>query len=323
MGDIFGGGSGGGSDLGDESNSKTKALPSPAAIAAMRAAANSAAGVAGVAKNLPYYAQVASSPGYRQSLQNTANTWSDWMGTAPVDLSQGMAPITQGQFGSVIDAGQMMNDRIASLPPSIQYMLSQWVGPGDITAGSPYDPIKYNPYIEQAQLLKNQKDPTGAGGSGQIGAGGIPISTIPDAPGPSGPGPSGPGPSGPGPSGPGPSGPGPSGPPVLGPGGLQGVYPPSRGGTPGMRGVTPNGQYWKINAKGQVVFYDPPGTQYGQTHDGGRGSEGFAGRGGWGVGSGTGGGPPRGELGGFEGGNPRDIGTVDRGDDMPGMGRLI
>jgi len=176
MGGIFGGGGGGGSG-GDEANTTEKALPSPAQIAATREAFNTASGAAGVAKNLPYYAQIASSPAYRQSLQNTANTWSDWMGTAPMDLSQGMAPITQGQFGSVIDAGQAMNDKISTLPAGIQQILSQWTGPGAITQGGAYSPAVYDPYVQQKPLL--HQGSAAQGGVGTIGAGGIPGSATP------------------------------------------------------------------------------------------------------------------------------------------------
>jgi len=280
MGDILGGGGGGGGG-GDETDTKEKSIPSPAAIAAMRAAANAASGQAGMAKNLPYFAQIASSPSYRTSLQDTANTWNDWMGQGDLNLMEGMAPITEGRFGSVIDAGQGMTDAIAGIEdPVIRYMISQWAGPGRIDANSPYAPIKYNPYISQAKLMSKESDPTGAGGSGTIGAGGIPTSTTPgavlDPPGPSGPGPSGPGPTGPGPTG-----------PVTAPGG--GPPPPGQR-VPGMRGRLPNGGTWKIDAKGRLITYAPARQQGGQ--GGGMGQQSPTGQG---VGGGPGGG-------GFQGG---------------------
>jgi hypothetical protein len=171
MGDVFGGGGGGGGG-GDEVDQTEKALPSPAQIAATRAAFNTASGIAGTARNLPYYAQVASSPAYRQALQNTANTWGDWMGTAPVDLSQGMAPVTQGQFGSVIDAGAAMNQQISGMSPEVQAMLGQWIGAGPTGANSPYAPAIYDPYVQQKPLL--HQGSAAQGGVGTIGAGGIP-----------------------------------------------------------------------------------------------------------------------------------------------------
>jgi len=176
MGGILGGGGGGGSG-GDEANTTEKALPSPAQIAATREAFNTASGAAGVAKNLPYYAQIASSPGYRQALQNTANTWGDWMGQAPMDLSQGSAPITHGQFGDVIDAGAAMNQQIAGMDPAIQKILAQWTGPGAIKQGDAYSPAIYDPYVQQKPLL--HQGSAAAGGVGTIGAGGIPTTALP------------------------------------------------------------------------------------------------------------------------------------------------
>jgi len=266
MGDIFGGGGGGGA--GDTTDTKTRTYPTPAAIAAMRAAANSASGVAGLAKNLPHFAQIASSPSYRTALQDTANTWGDWMGQAPLDLSQGMAPITQGQFGSVIDAGQGMTDMIAKIQdPAIRNIISQWAGPGRITPGSPYDPIKYNPYISQLALGSKESDPTGMGGSGTIGAGGIP-----SAPAPAGgtPPPTG------GTGTPPPTGGTGTPPPATTPP-PTGTPPPPSQRRPGMSGTTANGTPWHINAQGQLVYGQSPGQS---NQGGGRGMEGYAGRGG-------------------------------------------
>jgi hypothetical protein len=177
MGDIFGGGGGGGGSGGDETNTTEKALPSPAQIAATREAFNTASGIAGTAKNLPYFAQIASSPGYRQALQQTANTWNDWMGQPAMDLSQGMAPITEGPFGSVIDAGQIMNNKIAGLPPDVQKILAQWTGPGAIKQGDAYSPAVYDPYVQQKPLL--HQGTAAQGGVGTIGAGGIPTTALP------------------------------------------------------------------------------------------------------------------------------------------------
>ena len=100
------------------------------------------------------------------------------MGTAPVNLSEGAAPVTQGPFGSVIDAGQIMNEQIAGMDPGIQYMLSQWALPGPVTANSPYAPAVYDPYVQQRPLL-HQGD-AAAGGVGTVGAGGITTTTLPN-----------------------------------------------------------------------------------------------------------------------------------------------
>ena len=172
--DIGGGGGGGGSGGGDETDTVQKSLPIPAQIAATRAAFNTASGIAGMQRNLPHFDQVAYSPAYQQSLQNAANTWSNWMGTAPVDLAEGAAPTTNGPFGRVIDAGNIMNQQIAGLPPEIQSLISQWVGPGGIPANSPYAPTIYDPYINQPSLLGPGS--RAMGGVGTIGAGGIPTS---------------------------------------------------------------------------------------------------------------------------------------------------
>jgi len=123
----------------------------------MREAADTASGIAGLQKNLPYVREQAYNPAYYTALNDTANTWRGWMGQSPVDVTEGMPDPTQGQFGSVIDYGQRVNNAMANLPPDIQAMLARWTGPGLITAGSPYEPIKYDPYLNQKKALKKNK----------------------------------------------------------------------------------------------------------------------------------------------------------------------
>ena len=148
---------GGGGGSKDKTKTAQTTVQSPEAIAAMREAADSASGIAGVMKNLPYVNELATSPAYLQSLNDTANTWGGWMGRAPIDVTQGMAAPTQGTFGSVIDYGQQMNNAMAALPPDVQAMLSRWTGPGLISEGSPYTPLKYDPYLNQKKVLKKNK----------------------------------------------------------------------------------------------------------------------------------------------------------------------
>ena len=148
-----------GGSLGDSSKQKSNQtnLPSPEAIAAMREAADTASGIAGVQKNLPYVHEQAYNPAYYTALNDSANTWRGWMGQAPLDVTAGMPAPSEGKFGTVIDYGQRVNDAMASLSPDIQAMLSRWTGPGLVTAGSPYEPIKYDPYLNQKKALKKNK----------------------------------------------------------------------------------------------------------------------------------------------------------------------
>jgi hypothetical protein len=148
---------GGGGGSKDKTKSAQTTVQSPEAIAAMREAADTASGVAGVMKNMPWINEQADSPAYRQALNDTANTWAGWMGRAPTDVTQGMPAPTQGTFGAVSDYGQQLNNAMAALPPDIQAMMARWTGPGLITEGSPYTPLKYDPYLNQKKVLKKNK----------------------------------------------------------------------------------------------------------------------------------------------------------------------
>jgi hypothetical protein len=148
---------GGGGGSKDKTKTAQTTVQSPEAIAAMREAADTASGVAGVMKNMPWVNEQADNPAYRQSLNDTANTWGSWMGREPLDVFAGMNAPTQGTFGSVTDYGAKLNQAMAALPPDIQAMMSRWTGPGLITEDSPYKPLKYDPYLNQKKVLKKNK----------------------------------------------------------------------------------------------------------------------------------------------------------------------